>query len=301
MRLRRSELSTPASNERMIESAARSDADLVFLDLEDAVAPAEKPGARGRAVGALRELDWGARVRAVRINGVDTQWAYQDVIDVVLGARDALDVLIVPKVRAPRDVWWVETLLDQLELEVERNEPVALEALIEEAEAVGRVEEIARSSRRLEALIVGFGDLSASQGMPPGGLTGAVPYPGDIWHHVRARTVLAARAAGIEPIDGPYPNFRDGDGYRDQAALARALGFSGKWAIHPSQIAPANDVFSPSEDEVRTARGIVEAYREAERAGSGAAGHSGALIDAAAVRMMEGTLAKAELIERRSG
>ena len=296
MRLRRSELSTPASSGRMIESAVRSAADLVFLDLEDAVAPAEKDAARSRAAEALRELDWGARTRAVRINGVDTPWAHQDVIEVVLGAGDALDVLIVPKVRAPRDVWWVETLLDQLEAK-----SVALEALIEEAEAVGRVEEIARSSPRLEALIVGFGDLSASQGMPPGVLTGGVAYPGDIWHFVRARTVLAARAAGIEAIDGPYPNFRDADGYREEARRARALGFSGKWAIHPSQIALANEVYSPTEDEVRAARGIVEAYREAERAGSGAAGHGGALIDAAAVRMMEGTLTKAELIERRSG
>src|SRR3954464_7629027 len=262
MRLRRSELSTPASNERMIESAARSDADLVFLDLEDAVAPAEKEAARARAIDALRELGWGAGVRAVRVNGVGAPWAYRDVIEVVLGAGDALDVLIVPKVRAPRDVWWVETLLDQLEAK-----SVALEALIEEAEAVGRVEEIARSSRRLEALIVGFGDLSASQGMPPGVLTGGVSYPGDIWHHVRARTVLAARAAGIEAIDGPYPSFRDPDGYREEARRARALGFSGKWAIHPSQIELANDAFSPSDDEVRAARGVVEAYREAERAG----------------------------------
>jgi len=296
MRLRRSELSTPASSERMIESAVRSEADLVFLDLEDAVAPAEKDAARSRAADALRELDWGVRTRAVRINGVDTPWAYQDVIEVVRGAGDALDVLIIPKVRAPRDVWWVETLLDQLDAK-----SVALEALIEEAEAVGRVEEIARSSPRLEALIVGFGDLSASQGMPPGVLTGGVSYPGDIWHFVRARTVLAARAAGIEAIDGPYPNFRDADGYREEARRARALGYSGKWAIHPSQIALANEVYSPTEDEVRAARGIVEAYREAERAGSGAAGHGGALIDAAAVRMMEGTLTKAELIERRSG
>src|SRR5439155_22684036 len=141
--------------------------------------------------------------------------------------------------------------LEQLELETGREEPVALEALVEEAEAVARVEEIARSSSRLEALIVGFGDLSASQGMPPGVLTGAVSYPGDIWHFVRARTVLAARAAGIEAIDGPYPNFRDPDGYREEASRARALGFSGKWAIHPTQIELANDAFSPSDDEVR--------------------------------------------------
>jgi citrate lyase subunit beta/citryl-CoA lyase len=132
-------------------------------------------------------------------------------------------------------------------------------------------------------------------------LTGAVAYPGDIWHHVRARTVLAARAAGIEAIDGPFPNFRDPDGYQEEARRARALGFAGKWAIHPSQIALANEVFSPSDDEVCAARGVVEAYREAERAGSGAAGHGGSLIDAAAVRMMEGTLAKAELIARRLG
>ncbi len=300
LRLRRSELATPASQDRMIESAARSDADLVFLDLEDAVAPAQKESARSKAIEALKDLDWGTKTRAVRINDVSTPWAHQDVIDVVLGADDALDVLIVPKVRAPRDVWWVETLLGQLEARVGRERPVALEVLIEEAEGLASVEEIARSSARLETLIIGFGDLSASLGMKVGASAGEATYPGDIWHHARARVLMAARAAGIEAIDGPFPNFRAPDAYREECRRASALGFTGKWAIHPSQLPIANEVFSPTEEEVEGARRVIDAYRAAEESGAGAAGMGGLLIDAAALRIMEAVIEKAELIKRTS-
>lgn len=299
-RLRRSELATPASSDRMIESSARSDADLVFLDLEDAVAPAEKDSAREKAIEALTGLDWGAKTRAVRINDVSTPWAHQDVIEVVERAGDALDVLIVPKVRAARDVWWVETLLGQLEARVARARPVALEVLIEEAESLASVEEIARSSVRLETLILGFGDLSASLGMRVGALAGNSAYPGDVWHHARARVLAAARAAGVEAIDGPFPNFRDPDGYREECLRASTLGFSGKWAIHPSQLPIANEVFSPTKEEVEGARQVVSAYRDAEASGAGAASLGGSLIDAAALRIMQAVLEKAELIERSS-
>lgn len=298
LRLRRSELATPASQDRMIESAARGEADLVFLDLEDAVAPAQKDAARAKAVEALRDLDWGTKTRAVRVNDVSTRWAHRDVIDVVLGAGDALDVLIIPKVRAPRDVWWVETLLEQLEARAPRERPVALEVLIEEAEGLASVEEIARSSARLETLIVGFGDLSASLGMKVGAVAGDAAYPGDIWHYARARVLTAARAAGIEAIDGPFPNFRDPDAYREECRRASALGFAGKWAIHPSQLPIANEVFSPTEEEVEGARRVISAYREAEQSGAGAAGMAGSLIDAAALRIMQAVIEKAELIKR---
>src|SRR5207249_4653938 len=211
LRLRRSELSTPASSWKMIEKAAKSTADLVFLDLEDAVAPAEKEAARANVVRALRELDWGRKLRAVRVNGADTRWAHDDVLTVVGGAGERLEILILPKVKAPRDVWFFETLLDQLEAKLGLPRRIGLEALIEEAAALARVEDIAASSPRLEALILGFGDLSASQGVR---LALASEYPGDLWHHARARMIVAARAHGLDAIDGPFANFRDPDGYR---------------------------------------------------------------------------------------
>jgi citrate lyase subunit beta/citryl-CoA lyase len=295
VRLRRSELSTPASEERMIQSATRSAADLVFLDLEDAVAPNAKDAARAKAVEAVRELDWGRKTVAVRINDVRTEWCWQDVVDVARGAGDRLDVLIVPKVKAPRDVWFVETLLDELEPKVGRSKPLGLEVLVEEAEALACVEEIARSSTRLEALILGFGDLSASLGMSL-----HADYPGDRWNNARGRVVAAARAAGVEAIDGPFANYRDAEGYAEEARRAAVMGFTGKWAIHPSQIAPANDAFSPAAADVERARAIIAAMRASEEAGAGAASYEGSMIDAAVARAAEVVVAKADLISDRS-
>jgi len=295
IRLRRSELSTPASNPKMIEKAAASDADLVFLDLEDAVAPAQKVPSRDNVVRALRELDWGKKLRAVRVNGAHTEWAYGDVIHVVEGAGERLDLLILPKVKAPRDVWFFETLLDQIEKKLRLKKRIGLEALVEETEALARIEEIAGCSPRLEALILGFGDLSASQGVRLGMVRG---YPGDFWHYARARVVVAARAHGIDAIDGPFANFRDPDGYRHEATLASTLGFVGKWAIHPSQIELANDVFAPTAEEIAMARQMIDAYRAAQSGGEGAAGVSGVLIDAATARIFEAVLERARLSGR---
>jgi len=295
VRLRRSELATPASSEKMIAKAAASDADLVFLDLEDAVAPAEKEAARAKAVRALRDLDWGRKLRAVRVNGADTRWAHDDVLAVVGEAGDRLDLLILPKVKAPRDVWFFDTLLDQLEAKLGLERRIGLEVLIEEAAALARVEEIAGCSPRVEALILGFGDLSASQGVR---LALAPTYPGDLWHHARARMIVAARAHGLDAIDGPFANFRDPDGYRREATWAAALGAVGKWAIHPSQIEIANDVFAPTEQEIALARRMCEAYRAAEERGAGAAGAGGILVDAAAIRIFEAVLERARLTGR---
>ncbi|MCZ6506955.1 MAG: CoA ester lyase, partial [Acidobacteria bacterium] len=237
LRLRRSELSTPGSSEKMMTKAAASDADLVVLDLEDSVAPAEKPRARKLVVEALRGLDWGKKTRAVRVNAAETVYAYEDVITVVEGAGEYIDVLILPKIKAPRDVWFFETLLEQLEGKLGLGKKIELEVLIEEAEALACVEEIARSTPRLQALILGVGDLSASLGMKLGGI-GAIDerYPGDVWQFARSRLVVAARAAGIDAIDGPYAAFRNSEGYLREAARAAILGYVGKWAIHPSQI-----------------------------------------------------------------
>jgi len=297
-RPRRSELATPASNERMIAKAAASGADMVFLDLEDACAPAEREAARGKAAKALRELDWGHTIRAIRMNGVDTRWAYGDVIDVVTDARSACQTIIVPKVRHARDVWWVDTLLTQVEEWVGLpRKAIALEVLIEETEGLENVGEIAPSSERLEALIFGAGDFSASQGARVDtNFDPVVDYPGDLWHYARSRIVVAARSAGIDAIDAPFPNYRAPQAYRTACDRAAAMGYTGKWAIHPSQVDIANDAFAPTPDEIAHARRVVAAYSDAEANGLGATGLDGMLVDAAHLRHAATVAATADLL-----
>jgi len=297
MRLRRCELSTPGSNPKMIEKALGTNADVVFLDLEDAVAPNQKVEARANVIEALKTLDWGKKARAIRMNSIETEYAYQDVIEVVEQAGDHLDLIIIPKVKAARDVFWVETLLTQIETRLRRKRKVALEVLIEEVEALINVEEIARSSPRLEAIIFGPGDFSASQGVRMTTIGGLVTtYPGDIWHYARSKIVVAARAAGIDAIDGPYADFRNPDGYREEAIRSATMGFVGKWAIHPSQIDIANEFFSPTKAEVERARRLEAAYAKAEAEGLGAVTFDGVMIDAASVRIIRNVIDKANLI-----
>ncbi len=297
MRLRRSELSTPASNERMMEKAAASNADLVFLDLEDSVSPNEKVGARAKAIQALKTLDWGKKTRAVRINDLETEYAYQDIISIVEEAGEQLDIIIVPKVKAARDVWWVDVLLTQIEKRLKRTRPIALEVLIEEVEAMIRAEEIARASSRLEALIFGPGDYSASQGIDARYIGNDLDvYPGDLWHYARNKVIIAARAAGIAAVDGPYLDFKNADGYRRECTRANVLGMAGKWAIHPNQIDIANQVFSPSPEEVDRARRLDAAYREAQANGLGAVAFEGKMIDVAVVRNARNIIQQADLI-----
>ena len=264
-RLRRSELSTPGSNPKMIERAAASNADLVFLDLEDAVSPNEKVPARKLIIEGLNTHDWGKKTRAVRINGTHTHWCYEDLVEVVTGAGRNIDVIILPKPKSPRDVWFVDTLLTQLEGQLGLEEGrIGLELLIEETEALARVEEIAACCPRIEALILGFGDFSASQGMRLSlHGTGEGKYPGDPWNYHRNRMIVAARANGLDAIDGPFADFRDEEGYRREATWAAALGAVGKWAIHPSQIPLANDVYSPTDAEIARAQKTIEQVREA--------------------------------------
>jgi citrate lyase subunit beta/citryl-CoA lyase len=301
-RARRSELATPASNERMCEKAARSGADLVFLDLEDACAPLAKERARATVVTALTEQDWGRTVRAVRVNGLETPWCHGDIIEVVTGARDALDVLIVPKARSARDVWWVDVLLTQLETKLGLEHRVGLEVLIEESEGLTNAAAIAKASDRLEAIIFGAGDLSASQrARVDGNFDPLGDYPGDFWHYARFQVLTAARAAGIDAIDAPYPAYQDPDGYRRRAMQASLLGFDGKWAIHPDQIRIAHDVFSPTEHEVEEARHAIEVYEKAEAEGIGAIGRDGKLVDAAHMRLARNVLHKAALAADERG
>jgi citrate lyase subunit beta/citryl-CoA lyase len=280
----------------MCEKAPHSGADLVFLDLEDACAPAAKESARGTAVAALTNLDWGRTVRAVRINGLDTPWCHGDIIEVVTGARDALDVLIVPKARSARDVWWVDVLLTQLESKLGLTRPIGLEVLIEEAEGLANAAEIAKASPRLEAIIFGAGDLSASlKARVDGNFDPVSEYPGDFWHYARVQVLTAARAAGIDAVDAPYPAYKDPEGYRRSATHASLLGFDGKWAIHPDQVPIANEVFAPTSEEVGEARQLIEEYRSAEAGGLGAIGREGRLVDAAHMRHAANVLYKASL------
>lgn len=286
----------------MCARAPTSGADLVFLDLEDACAPVVKESSRAIVVEALTGQDWGRVVRAVRVNGLDTPWCHGDVVEVVTGAREALDVLIVPKARSARDVWWFDVLLTQLETKLGLTRRIGLEVLIEEAEGLANAAEIARASDRLEAVIFGAGDLSASlHARVDGNFDPVSPYPGDFWHAARVQVLTAARAAGIDAIDAPYPAYQDPDGYRQAAVHASLLGFDGKWAIHPTQVPIANEVFSPTAAEVAAARESLATYRRAEADGVGAIGRDGRLVDAAHMRLADNVLHKAALASAEAG
>jgi citrate lyase subunit beta/citryl-CoA lyase len=281
----------------MIERAAGGDADFVFLDLEDAVAPAEKVPSRAKIVHGLRTHDWGRKTRAFRMNSLDTQWAYEDVIQIVEQAGDHLDMIIIPKVKRASDVLWVDTLLAQIEAKLGMTRKIGLEVLIEEVEAMVNAEEIAASTPRLKALIFGPGDYSASQGVRSNAVSGeSKDYPGDVWHYARNKVVIAAKAAGIDAVDGPFADFSDPDGYRRECTKAAVLGFSGKWCIHPSQVPIANEVFSPTVQQVERARKLVTAYEEAERQGLGSVAVDGVMVDAASVRLVRNITNKADLI-----
>ncbi|AGP61845.1 malyl-CoA lyase [Mycobacterium intracellulare subsp. yongonense 05-1390] len=295
--LRRSELAVPACSDNMFDKAAGCGADLVFLDLEDATPAAFKEESRGKAINALNDLDWGRTVRAVRINGLDTRWCHDDVIEVVTRAGRNLDTIIIPKARTARDVWWVDVLLTQLESKLNLDKRIRLEVLIEEVEGLANAEEIAAASDRLDALIFGVGDFSLSQGARVD--TNFVPlgeYPGEFWAYARNKVIVAARIAGIDAIDAPYPDYRDLAGYERDARRASLLGYTGKWAIHPDQVPVANEVYAPTADEIARAEANVAAYREAEAKGRGAVGVNGVLVDAAHVKQAEQTLARAALI-----
>jgi citrate lyase subunit beta/citryl-CoA lyase len=297
MRLRRSELSTPASNEPMIAKAAASNADLVFLDLEDSVAPSEKVAARAKAITALQTLDWGKKTRAVRINDLETEYAYQDIITIVEEAGEYLDCIFIPKVKSAQDVWWVDVLLSQIEKRLHRPRRIGLEVLIEDVEAVIHVEDIAHSSQRLEAIIFGPYDYAASQGVDIRAISeDSAIYPSDLWHYVRTRIVIAARAVGIDAIDGPFIDFKNLEGFRRECVLTHTLGFSGKWAIHPGQIDIANQVFSPSQEEVDRARILDTLYTDAQAKGLGAVAYEGTMVDVALIRNARNIIQKADLI-----
>jgi len=311
-RLHRSELAVPGSSPRMIEKAPTLRADVVFLDLEDAVAPPQKVEARRAVIAALRELDWSRCSVCVRVNGLDTRWCYRDIIEVVEEAGERLDLLLVPKVRRAADVEFVATLLAQIE-QGRETEPIGISVLIETASGLANVEEIAQACPdRLEALVFGSGDFSVSTHARARSVGGSNPeyavladadvrgerplHWGDQWHYALARVVVAARANGLRPIDGPFGDIGDPDAYRVAARRAAALGCEGKWAVHPSQVPLANEVFTPSEEEVENARRILAALDEAQTDGKGAVALDGRLVDMALLPLAERVLAKAERI-----
>lgn len=293
-RPRRVQLAVPASNGAMMAKAAASQADHVFLDLEDAVAPDAKDLARGRAIEAINGLNWGEKLVCVRINDVRTPHAYRDVIDVVEAAGERLNTLLLPKVLAASDVLFLDTLLVQIEKRRKLEKRIGIEVLIEEASGLAQVEAIAAASDRIEALVFGMGDYSASQQMPPNWVTGGGTYPGDVWHFARFKIAMAACANGLQAIDGPFSNYSDEDGYVVEARRAHSLGFAGKWAIHPAQIAPALSVFTPSAAELATARHLLSAYEAGLGRGEGAVAVDGTMIDIGSARILQGLIDRAK-------
>ena len=311
-RLNRSELAVPGSQPQLFEKAAQSDADVVFLDLEDAVAPDEKVEARKNIIEALNDLDWGTKSMSVRINGLDTHYMYRDVVDVVEQAGERLDLIMIPKVGTASDVYAIDMLVTQIETAKGYSKRIGFEHIIETALGMQNVTEIAAASRRNESLHFGVADYAASTRARTtviGGVNrdyavltdpdadgGREVHWGDMWHYAVARMVVAARANGLRPVDGPFGDFSDPDGFTAAARRAAVLGCEGKWAIHPSQIELANDVMSPSEEEVTRARRILEAMDEAAKEGKGAVSLDGRLIDYASIRQAEVLVQKAQQI-----
>jgi len=307
-RLHRSELAVPGTNPALFEKAAKSAADVIFLDCEDAVAPDDKERARSNIIQALNEIDWGVKTMMVRINGLDTHYMYRDVVDIV-EACERLDMLLIPKVGVAQDVYGVDMLVTQIEAARKRTKRIGFEVLIETALGMANVEAIAQSSRRLEAMSFGVADYAASTRARTTVIGGVHKDSGvltdrdeagdrqyfwsDPWHAAQTRMLVACRAYGLRPIDGPFGDFNDRDGYFAAANRAAVLGYEGKWAIHPSQIELANQVYTPSAAEVTKARRIVEAMAQAAKEGKGAVSLDGRLIDIASIRMAESLLDKA--------
>jgi malyl-CoA/(S)-citramalyl-CoA lyase len=310
-RLQRSELAVPATSEHFFSRAAASAADSIFLDLEDAVAPEQKDRARETAIRALNEVDWGDKQMAVRVNALDTPWAHRDIIEAV-SRCPRLDVVLLPKAGSAFDVQFADQLIAGLERETPRERPVGLEVLIETAKGLACAEAIAAASPRLQAISFGLGDYSIDMrtydriiGRPspryamPGARGEA--FLNDQWHFALARIANACRAHGLRPIDGPYTDFRDPEGYRAAALRAAALGFEGKWAIHPSQIDLANGIFSPAEEEIVWANDVLAAMRRSNAEGKGAIAVDGVLVDMAHVKMATMILERAALTSGGAG
>jgi citrate lyase subunit beta / citryl-CoA lyase len=275
---RRSCLSVPGSSEKMMGKAPNLGADMVFLDLEDAVAPLEKEAARDKVVKAINDVDWGDTVLCVRVNAWDTKWTYRDVIHVVENSSERLDEIMLPKVQSAADVQALDMLLTQIEETTGRTSTVGIEPQIETARGLINVEEICAASPRLETIVFGPADFAASTEMPV--LTGGVQipeYPGDHFHYVFSKILMAGRANGLQVIDGPYLKIRELDALREYSMRPRILGYDGKWALHPDQVAVINEVFTPTQEQFDHAIDLLEAYEKATTEG-GAGERKGAVM-----------------------
>lgn len=305
VRLQRSTLAVPGSNPSMIQKAADSAADMVFLDLEDAVAPGDKVQARKNIIEALNDIDWKAKqkITSLRINGLDTRYMYRDVVDVVEQAGQFLDVVLIPKCGVPADIYMVEAMLNQIEMAMGwKDHRIGIEALIETPLGIANVEALAAAPSRLEAMHFGVADYAAFHKARTVNIGGLHPdYPGDQWHFALSRMTSACRAYGLRPIDGPFGDFSDPDALRAACKRAAALGIEGKWAIHPSQIDIVNEEFSPTDGEVERAKRIIAALKEAAGRGKGAASLDGKMIDAASEKMAQNVLSVQETIKSRGG
>ena len=307
-RLNRSELAVPGSQSKFFEKALNSPADVIFLDLEDAVAPDQKAQARKNIIEALNDLDWSSKTVSVRINGLDTHWMYRDIVDVVEQAGQFIDLIMVPKVGTSSDVYALDMLITQIETARGFDNRIGLELIIETALGMQNLAEIAGASTRNESLHFGVADYAASTQARTTNIGGSNPnyviltdpmenelrqeHWGDMWHYALSKMVVVARANGLRPIDGPFGDYSDAEGYKAAAYRASALGCEGKWAIHPSQIVLANEVMSPSEEEIAKARKIVAAMAKAEEEGMGAVSLDGKLIDYASIRQAEALISK---------
>lgn len=304
IRLRRSVLSVPANREKMVRKAFGLPVDMIMLDLEDSVPIQEKEEARKRTAAVLKEEDWGRKVRAYRINGMDTPFAYRDIIDVAEAAGDSLDLIVVPKVSDAAEIKAIDYLLTQIELHMGYQKTIGIEASIETAQGMLRVEEIAFSSPRLEALVFGVADYGASMTMMSKGISGHGDseefYPGHRWHFPLSRMAMAAKAAGLAAIDAPYGNYKDPEGLKRSCILSASLGFDGKWAIHPDQLEIINDIYTPSAEDVSRSQRILEAYEISQKEGCGSLAIEGKMIDAASVRIAKVICAQWEAITGRT-
>lgn len=302
----RCQLFGPGSNTKLFPKMAASAADVINLDLEDSVAPSDKDVARANVIEALNTVDWGNKYMSVRINGLDTPYWYRDVVDLLEQAGDRLDQIMIPKVGCAADVYAVDALVTAIERAKGRSKPISFEVIIESAAGIAHVEEIAASSPRMQAMSLGAADFAASMGMQTTGIGGTQEnyymlregekHWSDPWHWAQAAIVAACRTHGVLPVDGPFGDFSDDEGYIAQAKRSATLGMVGKWAIHPKQIALANQVFTPSDEAVSEAREILAAMEQAKANGEGATVYKGRLVDIASIKQAEVIVAQAELI-----
>lgn len=302
----RCQLFGPGSNTKLFPKMAASAADVINLDLEDSVAPSDKDVARANIIEAINTIDWGKKTLAVRINSLDTPYWYRDVVDLLEQASERLDQIMIPKVGCAEDVYAVDALVTAIEAAKGRQKKINFEVIIESAAGIAHVEEIAKSSPRLVAMSLGAADFAASMGMQTTGIGGTqenyymlhgdTRHYSDPWHWAQTAIVAACRTHGVLPVDGPFGDFSDDEGYRAQARRSATLGMVGKWAIHPKQIALANEVFTPSDEAVAEAREILAAMEQAKANGEGATVYKGRLVDIASIKQAEVIVAQADLI-----